>query len=132
MVRLVALLVLTALTLVPRRTLLASEGSQGAAAEAGLPATAPAPVRPTFSLAPNPVRLGAPLFLTLTLPEPDWAAFEVFDISGRRVASRPLERLVAGRVTRSWDPGLWRPGLYLVRWWTGSRDGGAARLVVLR
>ncbi len=132
MFRLVALLALAALTLVPRRSLSASDGTRGAAAGAAPPATAPAPVRPTFSMAPNPLRLGAPLFLTLTLPEPEWAAFEVFDVWGRGVASRPLERLAAGRATRSWDPGLWRPGLYLVRWWTGSRDGGAARLVVLR
>lgn len=89
-------------------------------------------LRPALALAPNPARVGGALSLTLALPAPDWAAFEVYDLSGRRVAVRPLEWLGAGRATRTWDPGLGRPGLYMVRWWTGSGATGASRLAVLR
>ncbi len=136
MPRLVIQLALAALVLSVARPLLASDEPTGpsrsatSAVDAGARRPPPAPPAPV--LAPNPARPGVPIVLTLTLPESDWVAFEVFDVNGRRIAARPLERMEAGRITRRWEPGLQRPGLYLVRCWIGSGATAAARLVIVK
>ncbi len=136
MVRLVTVVVLAGLALLAARPPLAPGATQGPAGydrtPAGASATPAFPRQPAPWLAPNPARPGAAIVLTLSLPEPDWVAFEVFDVNGRRVAARPLERMEAGRITRTWEPGLQRPGLYLVRCWIGSGATAAARLVIVK
>lgn len=77
---------------------------------------------------PSPLRPGDLLSLRRAGGEPGGSPVDVFDASGRRVASvsLPAERTtwIAGGETARWSPGL-----YFVRERTG---GASARLVVLR
>lgn len=64
---------------------------------------------------PNPARAGA-VVLRLTLPDSAPADLEVLDVAGRRVASRTVGSLGAGRHRVTLTPGQpMRPGIYFAR-----------------
>ncbi len=98
----------------------------------------PGPALPPRELrlasSPNPSR-GAMSF-TLELPVAGDVAVEVFDLSGRRIASMPHGQLSAGRHALPWDGrgmdgAAAAPGVYLARVSAGGRTA-ATRLVRMR
>jgi hypothetical protein len=91
-------------------------------------------VRQGFSLeepSPNPAVVGR-LSIAFTLPGEEPARLDVVDVTGRRVLTRVLNGIGAGRHVAdfSGQSGL-RPGIYLVRLFYGSRSQ-ARRVVLLR
>ena len=72
---------------------------------------------------PNPAR-GGHLAVTFTLPTPAPARLELVDVGGRRVVSRAVGSMGAGRHAVELATGL-RPGVYLVR----LTQGAAVRVV---
>jgi M6 family metalloprotease-like protein len=106
----------------------------------GLPAStvaAPQPIRAVpalaFRLGPNPLRAGAPLVLQATIsPGSPAPVVDLFDLTGRRVASVPLVPRgdgafaeVPGEATSGWHGGVYFAHLR-------GRGLRAARLVVIR
>jgi hypothetical protein len=64
---------------------------------------------------PNPSRGGESAF-RFRVDRPSTLTFELFDVSGRRVARRPPESLVsAGEYTIRWNPGRLPSGIYALR-----------------
>jgi hypothetical protein len=87
-------------------------------------------VTPNFAvhgLLPNPSR-GA-LRVAITLPSAEPAVLEVFDVSGRRVASREVGALGAGEHIVDLSDGRIATGWYLLRLTQGGRTAGAKAVV---
>ena len=80
----------------------------------------------------NPVSSGGDLVVDLSLPAASPARLDLFDITGRRVASREVGTLGAGNHRVGLAPaGALAPGLYLVHL-TQARRAVTARLAVIR
>lgn len=93
-----------------------------------VPATPPAPTV-ALRLGPNPLRAGDMLRLALDMRSP--GSVDVYDLTGRRIASAPL--IAEGIGSAAGFPGdvtrTWPSGVYFVR--VRDQVEGAARLVVL-
>ena len=77
-------------------------------------------------------RQGSALEAAITLPEPDGASLEVFDVQGRRVHQQRIEPGAAGARTVRIDPPVpLTAGVYLLRVVQG-RESRTARAIVLR
>ena len=91
------------------------------------------PARPGFALdapAPNPV--AGDVLLTFELPDASRAELALFDLGGRRIESRDVGGLGAGRhALRIGRERALSPGLYIVRLTQGGRET-ARRLSVIR
>jgi len=83
-------------------------------------------------MAPNPLRAGAAIDLALRLDGERGLTVDLFDLAGRRVASRAPERVAAGVQYLRWSPGVAEAGLYFlsVRSDRGERLG--TRIAILR
>lgn len=95
-------------------------------------APSPRPVPASFGLTawPRPLRAGQPLHVAFDLPQAGEASLAIYDVLGRRVASRTEGPRAAGRTTVEWAlPGL-TSGVYLVRLNQGASVAGARLLVV--
>lgn len=99
----------------------------------GAPAGVPASASPTFALAsvrPNPTRGGA-LTAYFSLASSSAASLELFDVAGRRVASRNVGSLGAGEHTLDLGEGRHlATGVYVVRLKQGA-DTRVTRVTVL-
>ena len=109
------------------------------------PATRRAPIAAASAPAPNapseaPLRLGiratnparGALWLRLALPSAEAARLELFDVAGRRVASREVAGLGPGLHRYRWDEtSRLSSGLYLLRFST-AREVVRARVILLR
>ena len=92
----------------------------------------PAPRSAPFALLapwPNPVR-GA-LVAGFVLPDASPVRLELIDIAGRRVVTREVGALGAGRHTVTLATAALRPGFYVLRL-AGSRGARSARVAILR
>lgn len=95
-------------------------------------ASAPAPTPgANVLLAPSPNPCGDRAGVSFRLAEDAAVKIELFDLSGRRVASLPDERLAPGEHTRTLDTSRLAGGVYFVRW-TAGRDVRQQRLVRVR
>jgi hypothetical protein len=110
--------------------------AQGVTPDGELGSLVGLPEQTGFALAldpvrPNPVR-GGPLAVRFTLPGAAAASLELFDVAGRRIATREVGALGVGRHTLELreSAGL-APGLYLVRLTRGP-DAQVTRVVVLK
>ena len=78
---------------------------------------------------PNPSR--GPLSLSFDLAEAGEVRFDLLDVRGRVVASRPAERLDAGSWNRSWDPfgsSGRSAGVYFLRMHAAGREIGKRKI----
>lgn len=83
------------------------------------------------ALTPNPWRAGAPGLVRFALPATAAVRVELFDVRGRRVASRPFETLAPGHHVMPWAPTL-APGVYRVRLTSSTGAIATGLWVVLR
>jgi hypothetical protein len=72
------------------------------------------------------------VMLEFSLPGPEWVGFEMLDLQGRRVASRPAAWHAAGRNLFTWDGLRLQPGCYQVRMTLGTGAWAKRMWVVLR
>lgn len=80
----------------------------------------------------SPVRVGDPLRLRIVLDTGRPVSFEVFDLGGRRLATREAEAFTAGRRDVTWSPRIPHPGVYLVRARDAAGPLATLRVVELR
>jgi len=91
-----------------------------------------APRRDTATLvSQNPLIRGGRLRFELDLRGPAALELALFDLAGRRVASRRDPAAPAGRRTLEWGPGNQAPGVYFVRVLVGGRVALSRRLVLI-
>ena len=88
-----------------------------------------------FALAspwPNPLRSGGSTF-HFRISGPETLTFQLFDVSGRLLASRSAESFgAAGAYSVSWDPGRIGGGVYYVRLASASGNVDGTRWAILR
>jgi hypothetical protein len=70
--------------------------------------------------------------LRFSLPAPANVSFALYDLAGRRVASRAVERFEAGPQVARWDAGARAAGVYFVRLVTDTGVEMEQRWVRLR
>jgi hypothetical protein len=87
---------------------------------------------PSFRIGPNPLRAGRPIVMRIEAARTTARLVDFFDLSGRRIATAPLEgegserhARLSGLVTSGWPAGV-----YFAR--LREPSGDTARLVVLR
>ena len=83
----------------------------------------------SFSLGPNPARLGTEL--RFELGQATRAGFRLLDVQGREVWRSPEQSFAAGAHALPCDLRAVRPGLYFMRFERGS-ESRTARLAVFR
>jgi hypothetical protein len=96
----------------------------------------PSPVRLVLAPPrPNPLSLaaGSSLEVGFDLPRADAVSLALYDVAGRRAASRPPERFPeAGAHTVSWPLSGLGSGIYFLRLTTESGLAAASRITLLR
>jgi hypothetical protein len=107
-----------------------------AAFDAPLPPTLAVPPEPRPSglammVSPSCVRSGEPIALRLTAPSGAHVELAIYDVEGRRLGARKIERTAAGTASLTWDLGHLSSGVYLVQMSSGQ-ESISQRLVVLR
>lgn len=80
----------------------------------------------------NPVLLGRSIVFALRLNRATDFDLELYDVAGRRVASRPVQRLGAGRSRLEWQPGDVMAGMYFLRVRFDGKPVLTKRLAFLR
>lgn len=92
----------------------------------------PPPMLPAISLHnANPLSIHGTLLFSLRFARPALLSLDLFDVSGRRVASRTPERMAAGERSVQWRPGRVVPGMYFVRAGIDGRTLLNHRIVLL-
>jgi hypothetical protein len=94
--------------------------------------TGRAPERLAVSAYPNPARTSSTWRVRLALPRDERVSVDVFDLSGRRVWSRPAEWIPAGSRNVALTPGALPSGVYLARVSAGSSGTRTLRLALVR
>lgn len=97
----------------------------------GVPPPGTPQVTALLDAGPNPNR--GPLTVAFDLAAGASVAFELIDVAGRVVSSRPAEPLDAGSWSRSWDPFVAAvgPGVYFLRMRVDGREIGERKIARL-
>ena len=82
---------------------------------------------------PNPLRGSGGAAFDFVLPAPDRVRLTLYNLAGRRLATREAESIASGGSHSAyWDPGALPSGVYYVRLTTNSGRSAVARWVVTR